>query len=490
MILLKVIITDKYGLMKIAFHGAARTVTGSKHLLTLENGTQILLDCGMFQGMGELTDDLNSYFGFDAKEVNYLLLSHAHIDHSGLIPKLVKEGFSGKIYCTAATRDLAMLLLEDSADIQRNETQLHNTHRRKQDDTVEALYTMEDVQKAASLFTIVPFDAWIEIEKGVEVFYNNTGHIIGSAAVTLRIQEGKQSKTIHFSGDVGRYKDAILCQPQCFPQADFIIIESTYGNSVHDVEFGAIDTLLKNIKHTCVEKGGKLIIPAFSVGRTQELLYFLNQLSIEKRLPDIPVIVDSPLSFETTQVVKKYPALFNENLQKVLETDNDPFDFPGLRFTQTVEESKQLQNLHVPCVIISASGMADAGRIRYHIKNNIEFEKNTILLVGYCDPQSLGGQLMRGAREVKIFGQAYSVQAEIEVMRSMSAHGDVNDLSRYLACQEADSVSCVYLVHGEYEVQEDFAKRLAQKGYEHVMIPDMHMVCGLNEVIAPETLED
>ncbi len=467
--------------MKIAFHGAARTVTGSKHLLTVNDHTRILLDCGLFQGMGDATDDLNSNFGFEAKEVSYLLLSHAHIDHSGLIPKLVKEGFNGKIYCTAATRDLAMLLLQDSADIQRNETQLRNTHRRRNDNVIEALYSLEDVERTALLFEIIDLDTWITIEKGIEVYYNNTGHIIGSAGITLRITENSETKTLHFSGDVGRYRDVILRSPQGFPKADFIVIESTYGNSLHTDPLDALTTLGRHIKHTCVEKGGKLIIPAFSVGRTQELLHFLNQLSIENQLPDVPVIVDSPLSYETTQVVKKYPALFNDHLQKIMETDNDPFDFPGLRFIQAVEESKQLEHRTEPCIIIASSGMADAGRIRYHIKNNIEFGKNTILLVGYCDPHSLGGQLMNGAKEVRILGQEYNVNAEVEIMHSMSAHGDRDDLCRYLSCEEMGSVSCVFLVHGEYSVQQDFMENLFQKGYRHVMIPEMHAVYGLHE---------
>ena len=472
--------------MKIAFHGAARTVTGSKHLLTLDNGTQVLLDCGMFQGMGQFTDDLNGTFGFEAKEVNHLLLSHAHIDHCGLIPKLVKEGFAGKIYCTEATRDLALLLLHDSADIQRNETQIHNTHRRRGDNVAEPLYTLEDVEKTAKLFQIVSLDEWINIEDGLEVFYNNTGHIIGAAGITVRVKENDEPKVIHFSGDVGRYHDVILQQPQCFPQADFIIIESTYGNKVHEAEYRSVDIIAKHIKHTCVEKGGKLIIPAFSVGRTQELLYFLNQLSLEKRLPEIPVFVDSPLSYETTKVIKRYPALFNNQLQKVMETDDDPFDFPGLYFLQDVEDSKQLQHKTQPCIIIAASGMADAGRIRFHIRDNVEFERNTILLVGYCDPESLGGQLMRGEKDIKINGQELRVNAEIEVMHSMSAHGDVDDLCHYLSCQETGSVSTVYLVHGEFKVQEDFQKKLTQKGYSHVLIPEQHAVYGLHETAGAE----
>ncbi len=474
--------------MKIAFHGAARTVTGSKHLITLDNGTQILLDCGMFQGLGEeLTDSWNSSFGFEAEKVNYVLLSHAHIDHSGLLPKLVKEGFNGKIICTAATRDLAMLLLQDSADIQKNENQRQRSYLGNHEEVTGALFNLDDVTQTAALFTSINFEEWMQLEEGVEIYYTNTGHIIGSAAITIKITENGQTKTLHFSGDVGRYRDVLLSPPQCFPQSDFIIIESTYGNSVHESQFGTTDQLMKWVKHTCVEKEGKLIIPAFSVGRTQELLYFLNQLSLEKRLPDIPVIVDSPLSLETTHVIKKYPTLFNERLQKVLEIDDDPFDFPGLRFTQHVEESKQIAHLQGPCIIIAASGMADAGRIRHHIKNNVEFERNTILLVGYCDPASLGGQLMRGANQVKIGGQEYNVHAEVGVMRSMSAHGDVNDLLRYLSCQEAASVSTLFLVHGEYEVQQDFQKKLMLKGFEQVLIPDMHAVCGINEIVAETT---
>ncbi|MGN6617949.1 MAG: MBL fold metallo-hydrolase [Ilyomonas sp.] len=465
--------------MKIAFHGAARTVTGSKHLITTDNGVQILLDCGMFQGLGNKTDNLNSEFGFDAADVNYLLLSHAHIDHSGLIPKLVKEGFKGKIFSTTPTKDLALLLLSDSADIQRNE----NNPQKYSETNSDVLYDENDVAKAAELFVDIEYNNWFELEKGIEVMFSNTGHILGSAAINIKITEDDTTKTIFFSGDVGRYRDVLLCPPDLFPQADYIIIESTYGNSLHEAQFSTTDKLMEWIKKTCVEKQGKLIIPSFSVGRTQELLYFLNQLSLEKRLPEIPVIVDSPLSLEATAIVKKYPAYFNERIQKVMEIDDDPFDFPGLHFTQTVEDSMKIESLNEPCVIIAASGMADAGRIRHHIKNNIESDKNTILLVGYCDPESLGGQLMNGEKRVKIFGKEYNVAAEIGVLRSMSAHGDTDDLCRYLSCQDASLVNTIYLVHGEYNVQQDFEKKLNLKGFEHVMIPAMHEVCGLNEVV-------
>ena len=242
---------------------------------------------------------------------------------------------------------------------------------------------------------------------------------------------------------------------------------------------------MKIIKHTCVQKGGKLIIPAFSIGRTQELLYFLNQLSLEKRLPDIKVIVDSPLGHAATTIVKSHKENFNDRIKKILEIDDDPFDFPGLYFIDESEDSKKLQSLHEPMIIIAASGMADAGRIRHHIKNNVEDAQNTILLVGYCDPQSLGGKLMNGNRKVHILGEDYAVNAEVEVMHSMSAHGDYNDLLKFLSCQEPEKVQKVFLVHGEYDVQQVFKGKLINKGFEQVYIPAQHEVVELSGVLQP-----
>lgn len=461
--------------MKIAFHGAARTVTGSKHLLTLDDGTKILLDCGLFQGMGKETDELNADFGFDARSIDMLVLSHAHIDHSGLIPKLVKEGFEGKIYATPATKELGAILLEDSAVIQRDDTKFINKRRAKQGlPPYEPLYDLEDAAKALELFVEVNYDEWTTITNGVELLFTDAGHIIGSAAVHLRIVENGIKKQLTFSGDVGRYNDAILRSPDVFPQADYIILESTYGNKLHDEVHGTPDALYEWIDKTCIQKKGKLIIPAFSVGRTQEILYALNQLDIENRLPNVPIYVDSPLSREATEMLKAYPQYFNKRIRKVMEKDEDPFDFPGLKFIKTVDESKYLNVLTQPCVIISASGMADAGRVKHHIMNNIGEEKNTILLVGYCEPRSLGGRLANGAAQVKIFGEMYEVKAEVGQMRSMSAHGDYDDLCQFLACQDPKQVSTLFLVHGEYDVQQDFAHRLLRKGFQEVVIPEMH----------------
>lgn len=461
--------------MKIAFHGAARCVTGSKHLLTLGNGRKILLDCGMFQGMGKETNVLNRHWGFDPREVDCLILSHAHIDHSGLIPKLVTDGFQGKIYCTPATKELTTVLLRDSAHIQEDDIRYINKQRKASGQAyLKPLYTGDEAAKAVEQFRVVDYGEWFRIEEGVELLFTDAGHIIGSASVHLRINDGKQQKQITFTGDVGRYQDAILKSPAEFPQSDVIIIESTYGNSLHDLHQATPDQLLEWIEKTCVHRKGKLIIPAFSVGRTQELLYALNQLEIERRLPAIDYFVDSPLSLEATQIVKRYPHDFNHRIQKILEHDEDPFNFAGLRFIRTVDESKLLNFRNGPCVIISASGMADAGRVKHHISNNIENSRNAILMVGYCEPQSLGARLQSGRKEVNIFGMSHEIHAEIGSIRSMSAHGDYEDLSQYLSCQDAKKVKKVFLVHGEHDVQIDFKERLLRKGFRDVQIPELH----------------
>lgn len=461
--------------MKISFHGAARTVTGSKHLLTLKSGKKILLDCGLFQGMGKETGNLNADLGFDASEVDAMLLSHAHIDHSGLIPKLFKEGFRGKIYCTPATFDLAKTLLEDSATIQRDDTRFLNKRRAKKGlPPIEPLYSVEDALASFELLDKQAYQHWFKVIDGVHAMFTDAGHIIGSSSVHLKITENNVVKRLTFSGDVGRYRDMILKSPETFPQADYIILESTYGNRLHDEMFSSIDTLLNWVLKTCVEKKGKLIIPSFSVGRTQEILYSLNQLSLENRLPKVPVFVDSPLSKEATEIVKSYPRYFNSRVRKVLEMDDDPFDFPGLQFTESADESKAINANHQPMIIISASGMADAGRIKHHIANNISNANNTILLVGYCEPNSLGGRLMNGQKEVRIFGEYFKVIAEVGSMKSMSAHGDYDDLCQYLACQNPALVSQLFLVHGEEEVQLEFQERLQKKGFKDVQVPHMH----------------
>ncbi len=466
--------------MKIAFHGAARTVTGSKHLLSLANGKKILLDCGMFQGMGPETNQLNNEWGFEPTAVNYLILSHAHIDHCGLIPKLVKDGYKGKIFATPATKDLAAILMEDSAGIQESDVKFENKRRALQGlPYLQPLYTTEDALMAVDQFVTVDYNNWYMIEPGIEFCYTEAGHIIGSAVVHVRITENGKTRQLTFSGDVGRYRDIILRSPAVFEQSDFIMLESTYGNSLHDEHHPTADALLEWVEKTCLRKKGKLIIPAFSVGRTQEILYALNQLELENRLPDLEYFVDSPLSLKATQIIKSYPQYFNARIQKVLQTDKNPFDFKGLKFIRSVDESKMLNYHKSPCVIISASGMAEAGRVKHHISNNIENSRNSILMTGYCEPNSLGARLMRKPREVTIFGQPHEVNAEIGEMRSMSAHGDYEDLMQFLACQDPRQVQKLFLVHGEYNVQQDFKARLVRKGFTDVQIPDRHEEVGL-----------
>jgi len=466
--------------MKIAFHGAARTVTGSKHLLTLKNGKKVLLDCGMFQGLGLETDMLNREFGFDASEVDVMILSHAHIDHSGLIPRLVSLGFKGKIFCTPATKDLTTVLLEDSAEIQEDDVKYKNKRRAAEGlPYLQPLYTIEDAKRSSEHFVEQHYGKWFDVIDGVQAMYTDAGHIIGSTCVHIKVKEDGKETRLTFSGDVGRYRDAILRSPETFPQADYILLESTYGNSLHDHNITTPDMLLRWIEKACLQKKGKLIMPAFSVGRTQELLYALNQLEVENRLPPLDYIVDSPLSVKATMIVKKYPQYFNNTIQKLMQTDNDPFAFKGLRYIQTVDQSKALNFQNGPMVIISASGMADAGRVKHHISNNIENSRNTILLTGYCEPRSLGGRLLAGEKEVGIYGIKHEVNAEIGSIRSMSAHGDYEDLSQWLSCQDQRQVKKIFLVHGEYDVQKDFQQRLIKKGYSQVDIPEQHFEIGL-----------
>lgn len=469
--------------MKISFHGAARTVTGSKHLLQLKNGKKILLDCGMFQGMGKETTKLNTEWGFDPKELSYVIISHGHIDHVGLLPKLVKDGYKGKIYCTPATASLAKLLLVDSARIQEADVVYINKERAKQGKPpVEPLYDEDDAAMVFPLFETIAYNEHFVIDKDVTLTYTDVGHILGSAAVNLQVKENGKTVRITFSGDVGRYRDMILRSPQEFPQADYIIMESTYGDKLHDMVATATDKLLDYIVDTCLKRKGKLVIPAFSLGRTQEILYMLNRLELENRLPPLTYYVDSPLSVKITETVKQYPSCFNNHVQQLLRKDDDVFEFKGLKYIVDVKDSMALNELKEPCVIISASGMAEAGRVKHHISHNVEHANNMILMTGYCEPHSLGARLKKQPETVKIFGREHMVKARIGEMTSLSAHGDYDDLCQWLSCQDPRDVKKLFLVHGEYEVQLAFQQRLIRKGFKDVVVPAMHEEVGLGDM--------
>lgn len=460
--------------MKIAFHGAARTVTGSKHLITLKNNTQILLDCGLFQGLGNLTEGFNESFGFDPAQVNSLVLSHAHIDHCGLLPRLVAEGFRGNIYCTPATKDLCRILLLDSAKIQTQDAEYANKKLREGEPAEMPLYTEKDVLQTLEQFKVVPYDQDFQIDPNVSLKFTDAGHIVGSAAVHLKITEDGKTINLTFSGDVGRYGDLLLKSPQSFPQADYVIIESTYGDSLHQDVAPMEDTLREIIEQTCIIKKGKVIIPAFSVGRTQELLYALNAIELKGELPDVQYYVDSPLSLQATEVLRNHPEVYNNGVKEVMKVDRDIFGFKGLKFIESVEESKALNGDPRPCVIISSSGMAEGGRVKHHIRNNISDQKNTILMVGYAEPRSLAGKLLAGQKKVWLFGQDYDVVADIRSIKSMSAHGDYEDLLQFLSGQNPALLKQVFLVHGEYKVQQIFAQHLQDNGFQNIVIPEQH----------------
>ncbi len=468
--------------MKIAFHGAARTVTGSKHIIHVNPGKQILLDCGLYQGMGKETTELNSNWGFVPAEIDYVVISHAHIDHIGLLPKLVKDGYKGKIFCTPATASLAKLLLIDSARIQEDDLRYVNAKREKAGlPLFEPLYDEDDAIKVFPLFETIPYNEHYKIESGIDLMFTDCGHILGSAAVNLKIKENGKEKRITFSGDVGSYHDMILRNPQPFPQADYIIMESTYGDRLHEVSTATADRLLKFIVDTCLKKKGKLIIPAFSLGRTQDVLFMLNRLELEHRLPPLNYYVDSPLSIKITDTIKKYPDYYNDDVKQLLHRDEDVFSFAGLKYIDKVEDSIKLNDIEEPCVIISASGMAEAGRVKHHIANNVSDSRNTILFTGYCEPNSLGGRLKKQPESVKIFSKEFAVKAHVDEIATLSAHGDYEDLCQWLACQNPKDVKTLFLVHGDYDVQVNFKERLIKKGFPDVQIPSLHEVIGLRD---------
>ncbi len=456
--------------MRVQFFGAAQRVTGSKHLLTTSLGTKVLLDCGMFQGID--TSELNLNFGFDPREIDYLILSHAHIDHTGLVPRLYRKGFRGQIFATPATKSLCEIMLLDSARIQERDLERINQRRHKRgQELLEILYEESDVEEVLQLFKTVPLREPFFLEEGFRVEFYNAGHLLGSAGILIDYEENHYTKRLFFTGDIGRPSDKILKSPEPFPQADYIICESTYGDRLHETEIDMKSHLLDIVFKTCVEKRGKLIIPAFAVDRTQELVFALDQLESEGKLPRIPVYVDSPLSVKATLVMKRHREDFNEDILNYIEKDGDAFGFDNLHYITEVEQSKALNFSEEPCIIISSSGMAEAGRIKHHIANNVENPRNTILIVGYCSPTSLGHALKAGHKRVRIFGEEKLVRARIEVMDSFSAHADYKEMLEYLSCQEAGKVKHVFLVHGEIDTQRAFAERLQDAGFRSVIIP-------------------
>jgi metallo-beta-lactamase family protein len=465
--------------INLIFHGAAGTVTGSKYLLELKRPhggtTRILLDCGMFQGeaLRNGDEDPNRHFGFDPRTLDAVVLSHAHIDHSGLLPRLVAEGFAGPIWSTPATDDLCAIMLVDSAHIQEYD---HEWEMKKARDNGGVpddgpLYRVADVAPTMELFRNTGYNEPVVIAEGVELTFTDTGHILGSAAIHLRITDGDRTLRLSFTGDVGRYVDRLLPDPAPFPQADVVICESTYGDRQHSPVAEAEEMLLRHVTETCVTNGGRLIIPAFSVGKTQEVLYTLNMLSNAGRLPRIPVFVDSPLAISATDISRKYAGLLREAVREQLEHDPDLFSFPGLEILRTPESSKALNDRTEPCIIISASGMMEAGRVRHHLRHALPDPRNAVLVVGFCAPGTLGDRLLQGAHEVGLFGQRIPVKARILRMDFYSAHADSTELVRFLRCQDPAQVQRVFLVHGVDESRNALKESLSQEGFQRIHLP-------------------
>jgi metallo-beta-lactamase family protein len=458
--------------MNLKFLGAAREVTGSKHLLTTSLGKKILLDCGMFQGKGLETDSMNRDLGFNPSEIDHVILTHAHIDHSGLIPYIFKLGFTGSVICSNATRDLCAIMLADSGFIQEHDTHTFNKRRIKKGlPAVEPIFTQADAVACMSHFIGVPYGMKFRIDDNIKVKFTNTGHMLGSGVANLQIIENGEIKRIAYTGDIGRPVNRIIAPPVPFPQADFVITESTYGDRLHNDMHMVEDELLNIVIETCVNKGGKLIIPAFSVGRTQEIVYSLDGFFSQGRLPKVDIFVDSPLAVNATSVFRMHPECFNKEILKVMETNPDPFGFNSLFYVTRVEESKKLNDHKKPCVIISASGMMEAGRIKHHLANNIEDARNTVLIVGYCSPTTLGARIGRGDKEVSIHGTVYKVNADVKKIESYSGHGDYKEMIGFLSCQDKAAVEKTFIVHGEYETQMKYSASLLNVVYKNIEIP-------------------
>ncbi|NUN69413.1 MAG: MBL fold metallo-hydrolase [Bacteroidetes bacterium] len=458
--------------MELQFIGAARTVTGSMHLLRA-NGKQILLDCGMFQGRRADTYERNKNFPFDASSIDAVVLSHAHIDHAGNLPNLVKSGFRGNIYCTPATADLCRIMLMDSGHIQEKDVEFVNKRRKKKHlPPIEPLYTTEDVAPMLEMLVEVPYRTEFEVLQGVTGIYHDAGHILGSASVHLTIREsGKQPFRLGFTGDVGRPNLPILRDPEFMGHVDALICESTYGGKLHAPAEESSAKLLDVVKRT-MERGGKIIVPAFSVGRTQDLVYQLNDMKNRGLLPDIPVFVDSPLSMKATAIFRKHPECFDDETNRILKTDDDVFGFERLHFIRDAEESKTLNDRKGSCMIIAASGMCEAGRIVHHLANNIENPDNTVMIVGYQAEHTLGRKIVERQPEVSIFGEAKRLNCEVTVMNSFSAHADNNELLGFLEPMDRSALKNIFLVHGDLERAEKFSASLQQHRFQRVDIPE------------------
>ena len=466
--------------MKITFLGATKTVTGSNYLVEAA-GKKFLVDCGMWQGKSELEERNEEEFEFDPKSIDFMLLTHAHIDHSGRIPKLYKEGYRNKVYAHKATCDLCALMLPDSGHIQEMETSWKNKKRiRKGLPEVEPMYTAEEAARCLEIFEPVQYDEIIEITPEIHVRFNDAGHMLGSSIIELWVNEnGKEEKTV-FTGDLGNNDIPLLDAPTMIEDADYLVMESTYGSRLHLRNDEKAEIYSRALRET-LDNGGTVVIPSFAVGRTQEILYEINKLKDEKddeefrrkykTLMRADVYVDSPLAISATEVFRENTNLFEPEVRAEIMRGDNPLEFPGLHFTRTADESKALNENDKPSIIISASGMCDVGRIKHHLKHNIWNPKSTILFVGYQAPGTLGYQIVNGAKTVKIFGEEFAVNARIEYIEGYSGHADQEGLMNFIY-SFIKKPKNIFLVHGEPESQEVLRDKIEQETNIPVIVPD------------------
>jgi metallo-beta-lactamase family protein len=459
--------------MKLSFHGAAQTVTGSMHLLEV-NGSRILLDCGLYQGRRKEAIEKNRHFPFDPKTIDAVILSHAHIDHSGNLPNLIKQGFAGLIYCTSATAELTDVMVRDSGHIQEKQAQSASYHNMKRGEPeVDPLYTEEDAKQVEPLLQPVRYDVPFEPAKGVTATLRDAGHILGSASISVKLEEKRLKKHLWFSGDIGRRGMPILRDPVLPAEdVDILLMESTYGDKPHRSQEEAYVEMRDILKRT-LDRGGKIIIPSFAVGRTQELVYNLSRMYDEDGLPEVPVYVDSPLAVNASKIFRKHKECYDEKMEKLVETGHPALEFKNLTYINSLEESKALNDRTDPMIIISASGMAEAGRIVYHIRWAIENKRNTIMIVSWQAPDTLGRRLAERETHIKIFGYTFKCRAEIATIGGLSAHAGQDMLVEY-ASGVKKNAEYIFLVHGEEKGVVPLKEKLKESHVKHVHYPAMH----------------
>ncbi len=464
-------------MINLTSYGAARNVTGSRHLLDI-NGYRILLDCGLFQGRRAETYERNLHFPFDAKSLNAVVISHAHMDHLGNLPNLVKQGFSGDVHCTSATLDLANIMLMDSASIQEGDINYVNKVRRRHNEpAVEPLYVRADVPPTLRLLRGCSYGHPFKLADNVQAVFQDAGHILGSAITILDIDDNGRRVSVCFTGDLGRNNMPIIQDPFVVTDSDVLIIESTYGNRLHADISNVTEKLARVINET-VTRGGKLIVPSFALERTQELVYCLHQLKLSRSIPDIPIYVDSPLAIDATDIFRVHPECYDSETAEMLRTEKDPFGFRGLHYVASAEESKKLNYLKTPAMIIAGSGMAEAGRVQHHLKNNISDGRNTVLIVGWQAENTLGRKIAEKWPRVSIYGEQYKLRCRVEIFNEFSAHADRNDLLKWAGAGK-DKWQKVFVVHGEESAALSLADAFTEMGLKQVVAPEYGQIFTL-----------